>query len=63
MTAEDPSEYVRQHRDQLIDIIKHSDDVFTRSLCLAAIVEYGPDPCIDDLIDDLRAIEEAQADD
>lgn len=63
MTADDPSEYVRQHRDQLVEIIKHSNDVFTRSLCLAAIVEYGADPHIDEIIDELRAIEEDQADD
>jgi hypothetical protein len=63
MATDDPSEYVRRHRDQLVDIIKHSNDVFTRSLCIAAIVEYGADPQIDDIIDDLRAIEEAQEDD
>lgn len=63
MTTDDPSEYVSQHRDQLVDIIKHSDAQFTRALCLAAIVEYGADPHIDDIIDELRAIEETQSDD
>jgi hypothetical protein len=63
MTTDDPSEYVSQHRDQLIDIIKHSNDVFTRSFCLAALLEYGDDPRIDDIIDELRAIEEDQSDD
>lgn len=63
MSPENPSEYVRENKDQLLKIIKHSNDVFVRSLCLAALVEYGADPRIDDIIDELRAIKEDQSDD
>jgi len=43
----DPDEYVRNNRDTLVRIIKHSNDDFVRSLALAALVEYGEDPDIE----------------
>lgn len=55
---DDPSKYVEQNRDQLIDIIRHSDDEFVRALCISAIYEYGSTPAISEVIDDLERIEE-----
>lgn len=36
-----PDQYVRENREQLVYVIKHSNDQFVRSLCLAALVKYG----------------------
>lgn len=55
---DEPSKYVEQNRDQLIDIIRHSDDEFVRALCISAIYEYGSNPSISEIIDDLERIEE-----
>jgi hypothetical protein len=63
MPTDDPSDYVSQHRGQLIDIIRHSNDTFTRSLCVAALVEYGDDPSVDAIIDDLRDMDNSNNDD
>jgi hypothetical protein len=55
-----PETYVREHRETLIEIIKHSDDKFIRALSLAALVRYGTDPDVEQLkeeiarLDDLR---------
>lgn len=37
----EPDQYVRENREQLTYVIKHSNDQFVRSLCLAALVKYG----------------------
>ncbi|CEK03539.1 uncharacterized protein NP_3894B [Natronomonas pharaonis DSM 2160] len=37
----DPETYVEKNSDQLVYIIKHSNDRFIRGLCLAALVKYG----------------------
>lgn len=42
----DPEEYVREHRDTLVDILLHGNDDFVRALALAALVEYGGEPDI-----------------
>ena len=54
----DPDEYVRANRETLVRIVKHSNDAFVRALCLAAIVEYGDDPSVDEIRDDLERLEE-----
>jgi hypothetical protein len=41
---DDPNVYVREHREELLKIIKHGTDPFVQSLALAALVEYGEDP-------------------
>lgn len=40
----DPDDYVREHKETLVRIIKHGDDLFVRSLALAFLVEHGDDP-------------------
>lgn len=42
-----PEEYVHNHRDTLVEIIKHGNDEFVRALALAALVEYGGEPDIE----------------
>jgi hypothetical protein len=57
----DPDQFVRENRGTLRRIIRHSDDKFTRALCLAALVRYGDDPDVADLRDELERAEEAMA--
>jgi hypothetical protein len=54
----DPDEYVRDNRETLIRVVKHSNDEFVRALCLAAIVEYGEDPSVDQIQNDLERLKE-----
>lgn len=46
-TPSDPDQYIRENRDTLVEIIKHSNDTFVRALCLAALVEYGDTPDVE----------------
>lgn len=57
----DPEAYVREHRDDLIEIIKHGDDAFVRGLALAAIIEYGEDPDVEDLIVEIERFREQRS--
>ena len=43
----DPDEYVREHCETLVEIIKHGTDPFVRALAIAALVEFGEDPDIE----------------
>jgi len=54
MTRPDPDEYVSEHQEQLVRIIKHSSDEFVRALALAALVEYGDEPTRDSVERDLE---------
>lgn len=54
----DPDEYVRQHKDSLVRVIKHSNDEFTRALCLAALVEYGDDPAQEVLAEEIADLDD-----
>lgn len=57
----DPRRYVKENNEQLISIIKHSNNRFVRGLCLAALVKYGEGKTEVDQIkkelDQLRKIE------
>ncbi|WP_101294147.1 hypothetical protein [Halegenticoccus soli] len=55
-----PETYVREHRETLIEIIKHSDDDFVRALCLAALVKYGADPDVEQLQEEIARLDELQ---
>jgi hypothetical protein len=50
----DPDEYVQNNREELVDIIKHGNDDFVRALALAALVEYGSDPAIEKVRQELE---------
>lgn len=57
----DPETYVREHRETLVEIIKHGDDKFVRALCLAALVKYGTDPDVAQLQQEITRLDELQA--
>lgn len=54
---EDPETYVRENRDVLLRVIRHGDDSFTRGLAIAALMEFGPDPSMDQVIEDIQRME------
>jgi len=56
MNELDPDQYVQENADQLTYVIKHSNDRFVRSLCLAALVEYGTDGELEEIERDLERI-------
>ena len=49
-TPKDPEQYVNENAEQLVRIIKHSSKSFPRALALAALVEYGDDPELNQLL-------------
>lgn len=54
----DPDEYVRENRETLVKIIKHGNDEFVRALALAALVEFGGEPDIEQVRRELDRAEE-----
>lgn len=62
MSSTDPDQYVEENKDQLTHVIKHSNDRFVRSLCLAALVEYGDDGDIDKVQNELEQFQAASND-
>jgi hypothetical protein len=56
--GEHPEIYVQENWETLIEIIKHSNDTFMRSFCLAAIVKFGEDPEIDQLKEEVAHLED-----
>lgn len=40
----EPETYVRENRETLVDVIKHGNDDFVRALAMAALIEYGGEP-------------------
>lgn len=53
-----PEEYVDENTDELCRIIKHSSSRFSRALALAALVEYGTDPSVESVIEDLERLQD-----
>ena len=53
----DPETFVRENYDTILRVIRHGDDEFTRALALAVLVEYGPNPSMDDIRTDLERME------
>lgn len=58
MSEREPKQYVRENQDTIKKIIRHGDDRFVRALCLAALVRYGDDPNVEDLVDEVRRARE-----
>lgn len=59
----DPEEYVNENAEALSRIIKHSSSSFPRALALAALVEYGDDPTVASVVEDLERLREHQDED
>jgi hypothetical protein len=57
----DPETYVREHREELIEVIKHGDDAFVRGIAIAAILEFGDDPDVDELVTEIERHREQRA--
>jgi hypothetical protein len=53
-----PSEYVRENKQQLERLIKHSNNDFVRALAIAAFLEYGEDASVESITEDLERIKE-----
>jgi hypothetical protein len=58
MSDIDPDAYVRENKDTLVDVIKHSDDEFTRALAIIVLRDFGDDPNLDDVERELEAARE-----
>lgn len=59
-TSTDPQEYVNQNAEVLTRLLKHSSNTFVRALALAALVEYGDEPTIDSVVEDLERLQTAR---
>lgn len=58
-----PDEYVSQHTDDLVHVIKQSTDPWIRGLCLAALVKYSDGGCsIDQIHKEIDEIQEEMKD-
>lgn len=55
--ATDPETYVKENREQLVEILKHGNDEFVRALILAALIEFGDDPDIEAVRQELDRID------
>jgi hypothetical protein len=58
-----PEEYVNENAESLSRIIKHSSSTFPRALALAALVEYGDDPTVASVVEDLERLRDHQDED
>lgn len=59
-TATTLDEHVRQHREELVKVIRHGNDDFVRGLALAAIVEYGESPDLERIRRDIERAEQLE---
>lgn len=57
-TDNNPDHYVRENRETLVRVIKHGNDEFVRALALAALVEYGGEPGVEQLRRELDRVDE-----
>lgn len=59
----DPEQYVNENTEALSPSIKHSSSTFPRALALATLVEYGDDPAVASVVEDLERLREYQNED
>lgn len=57
----DGNRFVSEHRDELVRILRHGNDEFTRAAALAALVRYGDAPDINDVQRELNQAQETLA--
>jgi len=58
--TQDPDEYVRENADRLRRVVKHGDSKWARALALAALVEYGDGPELDQLRHEIDTMEDLE---
>jgi hypothetical protein len=54
----DPDTFVRENQDILVNILKNVDDEFVRALVLAALVEFGDTPLLEDVIREMESMQQ-----
>lgn len=54
----DPDTFVRENQDILVNILKNVDDKFVRALVLAALVEFGDTPLLEDVIREMESMQQ-----
>ena len=52
----DPNTFVQENQDILINLLKNVDDKFVRALVLAALVEFGDTPLLEDVIREMESV-------
>ena len=57
----DPEEYVQDNRENIIQVIRHSDDPFTRACAWMILDRYTPDRDFEDLHEELDAVARRRA--
>jgi len=55
--TQNPDEYVRENKGRLRKIVRHGDDEWTRALAMAALVEFGDEPDLDQLRAEINRME------
>jgi len=58
----DPEEYVQENREEVIRVIRHSDDAFTRACAWTLLDRYTPDQDLDELHDELDLVARRRVD-
>lgn len=56
--SEDPDEFVRENREELVYIVRHGQDLWIRALCYAMLIEYGRDPSLTQLRQEIEQARE-----
>lgn len=52
----DPEEYVSEHRQQLLTLVRRSDDPFTRACAWTLLDRHTPDNSYQELKEELRIV-------
>lgn len=53
-SSSDVDQYVRRNRDQISDILRHSDDPYARACALVLLKHGGSEPELDAVIEELK---------
>lgn len=58
----DAEEYVRENRERIVRVIRHSDDPFARACAWVLLDRYTPDRDLEELREELDAVVRKRAD-
>lgn len=59
-SKQDAKRYVRENRETLIEIIIHGSDQFVRALAFSALMEFGKDPDLEKLRQEIDRMEKSE---
>lgn len=54
----DPDTFVQENQDILVNLLKSVDDKFVRALVLAALVEFGDTPLLEDVVREMESVQQ-----